>query len=81
MTAPSGLKREPWHGQSQVRSASFQSTKQPMCVQVADFCVTLPRSSRDTATAWPFNSSTLPEPRGTDRSDLPSVPAKRSRTR
>jgi len=26
MTEPSGSKREPWHGQSHVRSASFQST-------------------------------------------------------
>jgi glycine/D-amino acid oxidase-like deaminating enzyme len=28
-TSPFGLKREPWHGQSQVDSASFQSTLQP----------------------------------------------------
>ena len=29
MTAPSGAKREPWQGQSQVDSAVFQLTMQP----------------------------------------------------
>ena len=39
---PSGLKREPWHGQSQVRSASFHATRQPICVQVAEHTVSVP---------------------------------------
>jgi len=45
-TAPFGLNLEPWHGQSQVRSASFQATTQPMCVHVADRSVVAPLSSR-----------------------------------
>jgi len=40
ITLPSGLKREPWHGQSHVLSASFQSTMHAMCVQTADTLVT-----------------------------------------
>jgi hypothetical protein len=45
-TLPFGPKREPWHGQSQVASAWFQRTRQPMCVQTADIFFTRPRSSR-----------------------------------
>ena len=30
------MKREPWHGQSHVRSASFHPTMHPMCVQIAE---------------------------------------------
>jgi hypothetical protein len=30
ITFPSGWNREPWHGQSHVRSASFHSTVHPM---------------------------------------------------
>ena len=47
ITSPSGVKREPWHGQSHVRSASFQPTTQPMCVQMAERNVSDP-SGRDT---------------------------------
>ena len=35
-TVPSGAKRDPWQGQSQEDSASFQATVQPMCVHVAE---------------------------------------------
>ena len=41
-TSPVGLKREPWQGQSQVESATFQLTRQPMCVQVGNSVVTFP---------------------------------------
>ncbi len=34
-TSPSGAKREPWHGQSQLRSAVLNATRQPRCVHVA----------------------------------------------
>src|SRR4029078_10135068 len=40
ITSPVGWKRDPWHGQSHVRSALFQPTMQPMCVHVADRTVT-----------------------------------------
>jgi hypothetical protein len=50
MTLPSGLNREPWQGQFQVRSASFHPTMQPMCVQVADRSVTAPLASLYAAT-------------------------------
>ena len=36
MTVLSASNIEPWHGQSQVRSALFQVTVQPLCVQLAD---------------------------------------------
>jgi cation diffusion facilitator family transporter len=36
ITVPSTSKIEPWHGQSQVRSALFQVTVQPLCVQLAE---------------------------------------------
>jgi hypothetical protein len=45
-TAPSRANREPWQGQSQVRSAPFQSTMQPRWVQRADSARTVPSSSR-----------------------------------
>jgi len=35
-TSPVGLKRDPWHGQSQVWSALFQVTVHPKCVQDAE---------------------------------------------
>lgn len=46
ITLPSGVNREPWHGQSHVRSAEFHRTLQPMCVHTADRCVTEPSLSR-----------------------------------
>lgn len=45
-TAPVGLKREPWQGQSQVLSAAFQWTMHFMCVQTGEQRVTRPESSR-----------------------------------
>src|SRR4051812_25930666 len=39
-TWPVGLKREPWHGQSQVDSAAFQLTMQPRWVQTGESVVT-----------------------------------------
>src|SRR4029453_16589573 len=53
MTLPSGLKREPWHGQSQVRSVSFHATRQPICVQVAEHTVSVPFGLRYAATFVP----------------------------
>ena len=79
MTSPFGLKREPWQGQSHVRSAVFHATVQPMWVQIADRIVTAPAGSRYAATFAPFRSRTLPCPRLTSRSERPSAPAKRSR--
>jgi hypothetical protein len=46
ITSPFGLNRDPWHGQSHVRSASFQPTMHAMCVQVAERSVVVPCSSR-----------------------------------
>ena len=46
MTSPAGVKREPWHGQSHVRSALFQPTVHPMCGQMAERTVTVPAASR-----------------------------------
>ena len=36
MTSPSAVKREPWQGQSHVRSASFHPTTHPMWGHVAE---------------------------------------------
>src|SRR4029453_14061610 len=79
MTSPVGLNREPWHGQSHVRSAVFHPTMHPMCVHVAERRVTDPAGSRYAATFEPFRSMTLPEPRFTARTDCASPPPKRSR--
>ena len=46
ITSPLPAKREPWQGQSQVRSAVFQLTMQPRCVQRADSSCSVPSSSR-----------------------------------
>ena len=35
-TSPVGAKREPWQGQSQLSSTSFQCTRHPRCVQTAE---------------------------------------------
>ena len=43
------LKREPWHGQSQVVSPGFHRTMHPMCGHTADSVVTFPASSLYTA--------------------------------
>jgi hypothetical protein len=44
--SPSTLNREPWHGQSQLRSAAFHATWQPRCVQRAETACSSPSSSR-----------------------------------
>jgi hypothetical protein len=45
-TRPSHAKREPWQGQSQLRSAGFQVTWQPRCVQTGETRCSRPCSSR-----------------------------------
>jgi hypothetical protein len=45
-TCPSVWKREPWQGQSQVRSFEFHCTTQPRCVQTAERSCSWPSSSR-----------------------------------
>src|SRR5262249_60349593 len=49
-TRPRRSKREPWQGQSQVCSASFQATTHPRCGQLAENSWAAPRSARETAT-------------------------------
>ena len=46
ITSPSGVNREPWHGQSHVRSTWFHATTQPMCGQRADRTRAAPLWSR-----------------------------------
>src|SRR5690606_3313194 len=46
MTSPPVSNREPWQGQSQLLSASFQLTTQPRCVHAAERRVSSPWSSR-----------------------------------
>src|SRR3982751_1675794 len=46
ITDPSVANREPWHGQSQVRSAVFQVTRHPICVQTAGHSDSAPAASR-----------------------------------
>ena len=46
ITSPVAAKREPWQGQSHVRSPVFQLTMQPRCVQRADSSCSVPSSSR-----------------------------------
>ena len=58
MTSPVAAKREPWQGQSQVRSAEFHSTMQPRWVQRADISWSLRSSSRYSA-ALPSPASTI----------------------
>ena len=45
-TAPSTSNREPWHGQSQLRSAPLKRSRQPRWVQRSDTPWSLPVSSR-----------------------------------
>src|SRR5215203_4412908 len=49
MTSPSAENIEPWHGQSHVRSALFQVTVQPKCVQEAESACGFPFISFHTA--------------------------------
>jgi hypothetical protein len=45
-TPPSTSNREPWHGQSQERSAPLKRSRQPMWVQRSDTACSAPSSSR-----------------------------------
>lgn len=45
-TAPSGLNRDPWQGQSQLVSAAFQATWQPRCVHRVETACSAPVGSR-----------------------------------
>jgi hypothetical protein len=45
-TEPSTSNREPWHGQSQLRSALLNATRQPRCVQRAFTACKVPSASR-----------------------------------
>ena len=45
-TSPSTSKRDPWHGQSQLRSAALKCTRQPRWVQRSETAWTAPLSSR-----------------------------------
>ena len=79
-TSPVGVKRDPWHGQSQVCSARFHSTRQPMCVQIGDSIVdaAVVAAIRRDALAFELERSCLR--RGAaPRSDVPSDPTSRSR--
>ena len=46
ITSPCAAKRDPWQGQSQLRSAEFQLTMQPRWVQRAESSCSAPSSSR-----------------------------------
>src|SRR5690606_23861469 len=65
ITSPSGAKREPWQGQSQLRSTSFQCTMHPRWVQTAESSCATPSSSRKTATGFPSRRTTTPRPGST----------------
>src|SRR5688500_13447976 len=60
-TSPVGPKREPWHGQSQLFSESFQRTMQPRWVHTAERSWSFPCSSRYTATGRPPRRTRPPE--------------------
>src|SRR3954451_10687313 len=45
-TAPSTSKRDPWHGQSQLRSAALKRRRQPRCVHRSETPCSSPASSR-----------------------------------
>jgi hypothetical protein len=79
MTSPAGVNREPWHGQSHVRSASFHFTMQPICVQTALRIVKRPWSSRDAAILVPSRETIAPSPRLIDRSERACSPKSRRR--
>src|SRR5690606_19486697 len=50
ITLPNGSKREPWQGQSQELSTSFQCTTHPKCVHTAEHWCRTPSWSQYTAT-------------------------------
>src|SRR5690349_8341739 len=60
-SSPSLLKREPWSGQSHVRSLSFQCTMPPRWVQTADSLQVVP-STVETATGRVPSRYTCPWP-------------------
>src|SRR5439155_25196444 len=61
-TSPVGENREPWHGQSKVRSAGFHATVHPRCVHRADRRCCVPVSSTARASFAPRRSITPPSP-------------------
>lgn len=61
---PVRCKDGPWQGQSQVPSALFQVTVQPLCVQVAETAWSDPSTSRHTAIFSSPLRITPPSPRG-----------------
>src|SRR5688572_10551402 len=71
-TSPLGPKREPWHGQSQLFSESFQRTMQPRWVHTAERSWSLPCSSRYTATGRPPRRTRPPEWRAIASTDSTS---------
>ena len=60
--SPSGEKREPWHGQSQLRSPEFQFSWQPRCVQTGETAWSVPSSSRKAATFSPSSCAMSASP-------------------
>ena len=65
-TSPSGAKREPWHGQSQLRSARFQLTWQPRWLQLVETATSVPSSRRWPATFSPAWRTMSPSPGASD---------------
>src|SRR2546423_6687230 len=61
-TLPSGSKREPWQGQSQVVSFRFQCTMHFKCGQTAVISCSAPASSRYTAIFFAPRRTTAPWP-------------------
>src|SRR5882724_1169897 len=81
MTSPVGLKREPWHGQSQVCSAGFHATMHFKWVQTGEQRLTWPRASRWAATFFPSRLRIFPSFRLSSPSEEPCAPAIQSRSR
>src|SRR5262249_42976976 len=80
-TSPVGRKREPWHGQSHVRSVLFQWTWQPMCGHTGEQPCSSPLSSRYTATFFPPTRTIFPSPGRTSSGERASAPDSQSLTR
>ena len=64
-------KREPWQGQSQLRSASFQCTTHPRCGHTAECRCRPPPGSRHAATLCRPRRNTAPSPAA--RPSRPSI--------
>ena len=63
---------DPWQGQSHVRSALFQVTVQPLCVQIAERRWRLPPSSLQAAIFF-SPLMTMPPSPGRISSTLPTI--------